>query len=315
MDRRGPPDNGGRVGTAALPPHLLRLFAPRPPLPYAKPLDRDPGQKDEPRMTPVSQYLDMCKGHDTDYVPTLSMAERKKQKLQERKEKSEKALKEGLEAWDPNKDEHVVGDPYKTLHVSRLSYEVTEKELRREFSMYGPIENIRLVKDVEGKPRGYAFIEYEREKDMKAAYKDADGIKILGRRIVVDVERGRTVKGWKPKRLGGGLGGTRIGAPHENQTSSGRDNGSRHDRDRSRGGPSGGDRYGGSSGGRYGGSGDRDRGMSRRYEGGGGYGDRSRGGYSDRSYERDSKRRKSRSRSRSPGGPSRGYGGRRDSRD
>jgi len=37
---------------------------------------------------------------------------------------------------------------------------------------------------------------------MKAAYKDADGIKILGRRIVVDVERGRTVKGWKPKRLG-----------------------------------------------------------------------------------------------------------------
>jgi U1 small nuclear ribonucleoprotein len=37
---------------------------------------------------------------------------------------------------------------------------------------------------------------------MKAAYKDADGLKIMGRRIVVDVERGRTVKGWKPKRLG-----------------------------------------------------------------------------------------------------------------
>ena len=58
------------------------------------------------------------------------------------------------------------------------------------------------MKDTEGKPRGYAFIEFEREKDMKAAYKDADGIKILGRRIVVDVERGRTVKGWRPKRLG-----------------------------------------------------------------------------------------------------------------
>jgi U1 small nuclear ribonucleoprotein len=85
MDRRGPgnQENGGRVGTAALPPHLLRLFAPRPPLPYAKPLDRDPGQKDEPHMTPVSQYLDMCKGFDTDYVPTLSMAERKKQKVTE----------------------------------------------------------------------------------------------------------------------------------------------------------------------------------------------------------------------------------------
>ena len=116
--------------------------------------------------------------------------------------------------------------------------------MRREFTMYGPIENvslayclyhicqivndsvrsnragfimlreltirpsissyiqIRVVKDPEGKPRGYAFIEFEREKDMKAAYKDADGLKIMGRRIVVDVERGRTVKGWKPKRLG-----------------------------------------------------------------------------------------------------------------
>jgi len=42
---------------------------------------------------------------------------------------------------------------------------------------------------------------------MKAAYKDAEGIVILGKRILVDVERGRTVRGWKPRRLGGGLGG------------------------------------------------------------------------------------------------------------
>ena len=35
-----------------------------------------------------------------------------------------------------------------------------------------------------------------------AAYKHADGKKIDARRIVVDVERGRTVKNWKPRRLG-----------------------------------------------------------------------------------------------------------------
>lgn len=29
--------------------------------------------------------------------------------------------------------------------------------------------------DEEGKPRGYAFIEFEREQDMKNAYKRADG--------------------------------------------------------------------------------------------------------------------------------------------
>uniref|UniRef100_A0A3Q1GR03 U1 small nuclear ribonucleoprotein 70 kDa n=1 Tax=Acanthochromis polyacanthus TaxID=80966 RepID=A0A3Q1GR03_9TELE len=53
-----------------------------------------------------------------------------------------------------------------------------------------------------GKPRGYAFIEYEHERDMHSAYKHADGKKIDGRRVLVDVERGRTVKGWHPRRLG-----------------------------------------------------------------------------------------------------------------
>jgi len=40
-----------------------------------------------------------------------------------------------------------------------------------------------------------------------AAYKRADGKKIDGKRVVVDIERGRTIKGWKPRRLGGGKGG------------------------------------------------------------------------------------------------------------
>jgi hypothetical protein len=34
------------------------------------------------------------------------------------------------------------------------------------------------------------------------AWKEADGMKIDGRRIVVDVERGRTSKSWRPRRLG-----------------------------------------------------------------------------------------------------------------
>lgn len=41
------------------------------------------------------------------------------------------------------------------------------------------------------------------------AYKDADGMKIDGCRVVVDYERGRTVRDWLPRRLGGGKGGLR----------------------------------------------------------------------------------------------------------
>jgi U1 small nuclear ribonucleoprotein 70kDa len=46
---------------------------------------------------------------------------------------------------------------------------------------------------------------------MKAAYKEANGIRLNERRILVDCERGRTVQGWKPKKLGGGLGKIRFG--------------------------------------------------------------------------------------------------------
>lgn len=58
---------------------------------------------------------------------------------------------------------------------------------------------------------------------FSAAYKHADGKKIDGRRVLVDVERGRTIKGWRPRRLGGGLGGTRKGGPDVNTKYSGRE--------------------------------------------------------------------------------------------
>ena len=45
---------------------------------------------------------------------------------------------------------------------------------------------------------------------VTAAYKHADGKKIDGRRVLVDVERGRTVKGWLPRRLGNQLTSTLL---------------------------------------------------------------------------------------------------------
>lgn len=115
---------------------------------------------------------------------------------------------------------------------------------------------VRLVADTErNKPRGYAFIEYMHTRDMKgliflifvnpyalrlfipllrrtylfwlvifytAAYKQADGRKLDNRRVLVDVERGRTVPNWRPRRLGGGLGTTRVGGEEVNQRYSGR---------------------------------------------------------------------------------------------
>ena len=101
-----------------------------------------------------------------------------------------------------------------------------------------------------------------------AAYKESDGLQVMGKRILVDVERGRTVRGWKPRRLGGGLGGRPkpVEPSYGTTTPAPSRGGFRGGFDRGRGGFRGGGR--GFGGGRGGGYGDR-----------GGFGDRGGGGF------------------------------------
>jgi len=97
------------------------------------------------------------------------------------------------------------------------------------------------------------------------AYKEAEHMRILGKPILVDVERGRTVRGWKPRRLGGGLGGRPKKEPEFFNRA-----------------PPAGMRGGGMGGGGRGGFGDRGgfRGAFGGPRGGGGGG--FRGGFNDR---------------------------------
>lgn len=77
-------------------------------------------------------------------------------------------LAERTQAWDPLSDKQIRGNAYRTLFVARLSYDVVESDLEKEFSRYGPIERIRVVREKDSdKSRGYAFIEFERERDLK----------------------------------------------------------------------------------------------------------------------------------------------------
>ncbi|KAL5634502.1 hypothetical protein ACGC1H_002525 [Rhizoctonia solani] len=283
--------------THLLPPNLLKLFAPRPPLPFVRCVGRDPDKVRSKNVSGVASLLAQVREDNERGIvgAGASQAEReegeeerythaeeikrtiaREQKQQRKKEEFQKAK----ETYKPADDPEALGDPYKTLFISRLSKNATEDDLRKEFGSYGRIERIRLVRNKRGASRGYAFIVYDREKDMKAAYKEADGISILGKRILVDVERGRTVRGWKPRRLGGGLGGRpKPVAPVEAPRFGPPSGGFRGDRGGGgRGGFRGGDRggfrgRGGGFGGRGGYGGDR------------GYGDRGGGNFGgDRGY-------------------------------
>lgn len=80
----------------------------------------------------------------------------------------------------------------------------------------GQVKSINIVRDkTQKRSKGYAFVEFRTESEMMRVYEGADGLRVYGgggesRRIVVDYERGRTVKGWLPRRLGGGLGGRNM---------------------------------------------------------------------------------------------------------
>ncbi|XP_008802379.2 U11/U12 small nuclear ribonucleoprotein 35 kDa protein isoform X2 [Phoenix dactylifera] len=110
--------------------------------------------------------------------------------------------------YDPFGDPKVIGDPYCTVFVGHLSRQTDEEILRKVMSKYGRVKNLRLVRDiVTGASRGYAFVEYETEREMRRAYEDAHHSIIDNSEVIVDYYRQQLMPGWIPRRLGGGLGG------------------------------------------------------------------------------------------------------------
>uniref|UniRef100_A0A6M2ET14 RRM domain-containing protein n=1 Tax=Populus davidiana TaxID=266767 RepID=A0A6M2ET14_9ROSI len=110
--------------------------------------------------------------------------------------------------YDPFGDPKAIGDPYCTIFVGRLSHLTTEDTLRKAMRKYGKVKNLRLVRHiVTGASRGYAFVEFETEREMRRAYKDAQHSYIDDSEIIVDYNRQQLMPGWIPRRLGGGLGG------------------------------------------------------------------------------------------------------------
>jgi U1 small nuclear ribonucleoprotein len=191
----------------------MKLFSPKPPLKFVDQTDTAPEKRSTTFITGIGSYLDQLKSynpHTTTGEPPL------KDKAQEAKEKAAmeaelqriKKLDEDFENWKPETDPHIKGDPFKTVFIARLSYNISEVDLQKEFNKYGEIERVRIVRDKEtGKSKGYAFIVFTNDHSARAAFKEANGLKLGDRNILTDIPRARTMKNWVPRRLGGGLGG------------------------------------------------------------------------------------------------------------
>lgn len=128
--------------THKLPPNLLALFAPRPALRYLPPNDHAPEDRKTSYVTGIAQFLPALKEYeDIPYEPTESWFEKKIRVKAEKRDK-QAAIVEGQSSKE--EDSQVRGDAFKTLFVSRLSYDVNEKDLEREFGKFGAIERVSI---------------------------------------------------------------------------------------------------------------------------------------------------------------------------
>ncbi|KAK7069933.1 small nuclear ribonucleoprotein 35kDa (U11 U12) [Halocaridina rubra] len=95
-----------------------------------------------------------------------------------------------------------------TLFVGRLPHSIGEEKLRAKFSCFGKLKSVRIIRNiVTGQSKGYGFVEFCRSSDAVNALQDSRGLEIEGYRVIVDKAAGQRLKGWVPRRLGGGFGG------------------------------------------------------------------------------------------------------------
>lgn len=198
------------------PRKIQKLFAPRLPFPWKKPIDHPPEKRRTTPITPISLWRDEIEKYKADHPPQAKEEEPKKSK----KQLHDESQRRQLEAWEDTElfeQNEFIKDPYRTVFIARLLYSLTELDISKLFNKFGGIESIRVIRDTNtGLSRGYGFIVFEREQDAKNCIKELapTGLplekqpsEVKPRKILVDMERGRTVRNWRPRRLGGGLGG------------------------------------------------------------------------------------------------------------
>jgi len=92
------------------------------------------------------------------------------------------------------------------IYVGNLSFDVTEEELRTEFTAFGKVESVSIITDkYSGRPKGFAFVEMPAVSEGQAAITGLNGKNIKDRALTVNAARPRS------DDRGGSYGGRRSG--------------------------------------------------------------------------------------------------------
>lgn len=190
---------------------------------YIPPTDYPPEERSTLPIAPISNYKNYIKDYldnelpqreSRTFKPEVSEHKKKLLNAQNKRQKQNESFDRQMRDWnDPEllakNEKEVMKDPYKTVFIARLDYSLTELDISQYFRKFGVIDSILIIRDHQGKSRGYGFIVYERDTDAQACFSELSrtGAKLKERTILIDIERSRVWRNWKPRRLGGGLGG------------------------------------------------------------------------------------------------------------
>ena len=102
----------------------------------------------------------------------------------------------------------------KNLYVGNLSPNVTEEDLRHNFSEVGTVVSAVVIKDkFTGTSKGFGFVEMETEEGAREAMKRFHGGQLDGTSITVNEARPKKEEGHMRRDRPGGGGGFRGGRP------------------------------------------------------------------------------------------------------
>ncbi|XP_062354823.1 nucleolin [Cinclus cinclus] len=104
---------------------------------------------------------------------------------------------------EKSQQEHHKGEP-KTLIVNNLSYAATEETLQEVFKK---ASSIKVPQNNQGRPKGYAFVDFATAEDAKEALNSYNNTEIEGRTIRLEFSTPSWQKGNTNARGGGGGGG------------------------------------------------------------------------------------------------------------
>uniref|UniRef100_A0A7S2U696 RRM domain-containing protein n=1 Tax=Attheya septentrionalis TaxID=420275 RepID=A0A7S2U696_9STRA len=105
------------------------------------------------------------------------------------------------------------------IFVGNLAFTTTEEQLHQAFSEVGRLVKVRMVSDIEtGKPRGFAFVEFEDPQAALSAIRNMNDYELNGRRIRVNFSNSSHLETLAGK-LGMDMTSTSTSAPSSTTTS------------------------------------------------------------------------------------------------